>query len=235
MRLPPLEAASSFVNSFFPNCHVAILGGSVSQQLQTPSSDLDIVIIDETYEFPFRKTYREFGWLIEAFVLNRSSYRYFFDVGIDAAIPSLQRMCVEGILLKDSESWGSELINEARNDLQSGPLPWSQEEQDKVRYEITEYLEDLTSGGRQEELFFTVHKLIGLINEFVLRTNRCWMGEGKWMYRSLESYDSAWSSRYFKALGSFYRKGNIVPLSDLILELLAPYGGLLAEGYSEGN
>ena len=43
--MKPIEAARSIITSQFPNCDVALLGGSVARGEATKTSDLDIVIL----------------------------------------------------------------------------------------------------------------------------------------------------------------------------------------------
>ncbi len=90
-KISYMEAAERFVANQFPSCEAAILAGSVVQGGATETSDLDIVILDESGPGPFRRTYKAFGWVIEAFVLTKETYRYFFDQGIDVPF----RRCFE--------------------------------------------------------------------------------------------------------------------------------------------
>ena len=46
--MKPIEAAQNIITSQFPNCDVALLGGSVARGEATKTSDLDIVIVDQS-------------------------------------------------------------------------------------------------------------------------------------------------------------------------------------------
>ncbi|UUZ83359.1 nucleotidyltransferase domain-containing protein [Paenibacillus sp. P26] len=232
-RLSAFEAAVRFIELHYPACEGAILAGSIVIGRATPSSDLDIVIFDESAGFPYRRTYREFGWVIEAFVLTRESYRYFFDQGIDSAIPSLQRMCSDGVLLR-GQGVIEDIVDEARQEWLAGPPAWSREEIDKARYGITETLDDLKGSTKRAECLFIVHKLTSLLSEFLLRVNGQWLGDGKWMSRGLHAWNTSLASRLEEALEAFYRREDRNELARFAAEVLSPYGGFLTEGYTEG-
>ncbi len=46
--MKPIEAAQNIITLQFPNCDVALLGGSVARGEATKTSDLDIVIVDQS-------------------------------------------------------------------------------------------------------------------------------------------------------------------------------------------
>lgn len=234
MRQPAIEAAKQFINTHFPDCNVAILSGSVIQGRETQHSDLDIVIIDDTKTNPFRESFFESDWPIEAFILTNDTYRDLFEINRYQGIPTLQRMCAEGIIIKDDGTAG-EIIDEAREILQKGPMPWTVEEMNLVRYEISECLEDLSGSDCHYENIFVVNKLAGLVHQFVLRMNGCWIGDGKWSVRSLQMYNAAFSNQFFKAFDTFYKTESKDIVIQFVDALLAPYGGRLFEGFSEGK
>ncbi|WP_199622604.1 nucleotidyltransferase domain-containing protein [Paenibacillus alkalitolerans] len=234
MRRTAIEAAEQFVLNHFSDCTVAILSGSVVQGMGTKQSDLDIVIIDDTKTFPFRESFYESGWPIEAFVLTRDTYRDLFEFNVVQGLPSLQRMCAQGIIIKD-DGTASELIDIAREILAKGPMPWTVEEMNRVRYEISECLEDLTGSDCHYESIFIVNKLAGLVHEYVLRMNGCWIGDGKWIVRSLQIYNKQFSDQFLDVLDKFYKTERKEAIIQFIDDILAPNGGRLFEGYSEGK
>jgi hypothetical protein len=232
MRLPSKEAASQFIQYQFPHCNVAILSGSVVTNQDTEHSDLDLVIIDDSQPRPFRASYIEFGWPIEAFILTKETYQYFFEINQFKAIPSLQRMCADGMVLKD-DGTADALIQEAKDMLHQGPLPWTLEELNQARYEITECLEDLTGSAAHDEAIFIVNRMANLVQEFESRVHGYWVGEGKWVVRSLKLYDKTFCHQFLKELDDFYKtekKEGLIAFVDRVLE---PYGGRLFAGFMQ--
>src|SRR6476659_10176637 len=93
-----VNAGRSFVERYFPECSAAFLGGSVIRGEATPTSDLDIVIVTTSKDAPYRESFVEFGWPIEAFVHTKDSLKDFFASDAKRRTPSLQTMCAEGIV-----------------------------------------------------------------------------------------------------------------------------------------
>ncbi|WP_197080977.1 nucleotidyltransferase domain-containing protein [Gordoniibacillus kamchatkensis] len=232
MRLEGKEAALQFIAKHFPDCSVAVLAGSVVTGRATARSDLDLVIFDDSQPSPFRACYREFGWPIEAFVLTTESYRYIFEMNQLRAIPSIQRMCADGTILKD-DGTADALIREAKEMLREGPWPWTEDEILQARYEITECLEDLAGSSSRAEDLFTVNRLAGLVQEMELRMHGCWTGEGKWVVRSLRMYDETFCRELVQELDLFYKMEQKEGLIAFVDRVLAPYGGRLFEGFRQ--
>ncbi len=221
-----------FVAEHFPDCLLAVLGGSVSRAEATDRSDLDIVVLLGSEEDPFRKVYREHGWIIECYAVTPETFREYFDEGIRLGVPSLQRMLVEGLPIRgDDRAEG--IIEEARTDLEYGPMPWSVFEIDRARYTISDYLEDVRGAEESWDRWFSANKLVASLCEFVLRTNNCWLGEGKHLYRALASCSKETAERLAAAMEALYRNDDIAPLERLCLDVLEPFGGYLLEGYEE--
>jgi hypothetical protein len=224
-----VEMAKAYVEKHHPHCGIAILGGSSVTGGSHAASDLDIVIIDDSQEDTFKSTGLEGGRIVEAFVLTTRSYPVYFNEGVQKAIPTLQRICAHGVVLRDDGS-ARGVIAEAKEDLKHGPMPWCEEETDFARYEISEYAADLTKNDNPLECYFIVHKLVTLIAQFVLRTNCRWLGEGKWQLRALREYDESFCGRLMEALEQFHASHNKSGLIRLTAEVLEPYGGVRLDG-----
>ncbi|WP_433942921.1 nucleotidyltransferase domain-containing protein [Paenibacillus sp. SN-8-1] len=232
MRIPGREAAELYILNNFPNCSLAVLGGSGSRKEDNIHSDLDIVILDDTTEIAYHKTIKAYDWIIECFVVTCSSYRDIFNEGIYAANPSLQRMLVEGHVIKCEEE-GIRVIEEARTDLAYGPMPWSLNEINYQRYVITDLLEDIRVGEPTAELWFSVNRLVVALCEFHLRVNQQWIGEGKHLFRALKSFDPNMAETLETALQALYLRKNCDPFEALILRTLGPYGGTILDGFEQ--
>lgn len=232
MKIPSETAARKFLEQTFPDCDVAILAGSSINKEITPQSDLDIVIIYEKQPSSYRQCFFCFDWKIEAFVYNRSSLSFAFEFSRLEGIPTIPRMCAEGIILINDGS-AKEIQDEAKESLESGPVTWTEEEKDHLRFMITDLLDDLTSPINKKEKVFVAHKLFEVISEYVLRANNYWMGHGKWMFRSLRDYDEAFCEQLIQGFQIFIMSGNIEPFTTLIDKVLELHGGKLFEGYKE--
>ncbi|WP_339290886.1 nucleotidyltransferase domain-containing protein [Paenibacillus sp. FSL W8-0187] len=232
MRMEPVEAAERIIQYDYPDCLLAVLGGSASRGEYNEQSDLDIIVIERDGHDFSRKTIEAHGWIAEIFILSLSSYREYFDEGVIAANPSLQRMVVEGTVLHALPE-GEEVQAEARSDLNYGPMPLMLTDINEYRYMLTEYLLDLQSPRRDAEKWFTVHKIAAILCDFVLRVNREWTGEGKTLFRLFNRYDSILGERLEAALTAMYRQDDPSVLMAFTEEMLHPYGGKLLIGYEE--
>lgn len=227
----PIEAAKRFIKDRFPFCDAALLAGSVVRGEATPTSDLDIVVFDCKVTSAYRESLRAFGWPVEVFVHNLQSYKLFFESDAKRARPSLPRMVSEGLILKNSEILPA-IREEAAAIIENGPEMWTEKEIEMKRYFITDTLDDFIGSTKRAEELFIANALADLLHEFVLRTNKHWIGNSKWMIRELTRFDSKFAECFVQAFDTYYRTGEkrlIIKLAESILE---PYGGRLFEGFS---
>ncbi|MDZ5471387.1 nucleotidyltransferase domain-containing protein [Bacillus sp. 31A1R] len=233
-KLKPEEVAQGFINKYFPNCHGALLAGSVVRGEATETSDLDIVVFDKNIPTSYRESFIVFDWPLELFVHNLTSYKAFFESDCERARPSLPRMVSEGLILKDSGILES-IKKESTALLENGPAEWSKETIDTKRYFITDALYDFIGGKDRAEEIFIANTLAELTSEFVLRTNRQWIGASKWIIRSLKQFNHEFAEHFVEAFDTFYKTGDKNKITELVDQVLEPYGGRLFEGYALGK
>ncbi|MCH1627157.1 nucleotidyltransferase domain-containing protein [Ferdinandcohnia quinoae] len=232
--LTPIEAARQFIHTFFPNCQGALLAGSVVRGEETATSDLDIIIFDQTVKTAYRESLIKFGWPIEVFVHHLSSYQTFFENDVKRARPSLPRMVSEGIIIKDTGII-EQIKKEANQILEKGPEEWPLELINTKRYFITDILDDFKGSQNRAEELFIANSLADLSSEFYLRTNQQWIGSSKWVIRSLSQFDKQFADEFVDAFDSFYTSGDKDKVILLVDKVLAPYGGTLFHGFSLGK
>ena len=75
--MKPIEAAQNIITLQFPDCDVALLGGSVARGEATKTSDLDIVIVDQSLTSCYRESFYSNGWPVEVLVHNFETYKTF--------------------------------------------------------------------------------------------------------------------------------------------------------------
>ncbi|GAM13510.1 nucleotidyltransferase domain-containing protein [Mesobacillus selenatarsenatis] len=230
-RLSALETAQKFVKERFPDCDAALLAGSVTRGEATVTSDLDIVIFDKDIPSAYRESLVAYGWPIEVFVHNLHSYKLFFESDVKRARPSLPRMVAEGIVIKKSD-FLPEINDEAKRIIKLGPEEWTKKEIESKRYFITDTLDDFIGTNNKAEELFIAGALAEQLQEFVLRTNKRWVGKSKWVVRELNHYDPVFTGKFVEAFSQYYKTGNkkmVVDMAELVLE---PYGGRLFDGFS---
>lgn len=230
-RMDPIEAARAFVDKHFPDCLAVIVAGSFRRGEDTPTSDLDLVIVTTREESPFRASYRAHGWPVEAFVHTHRSYRQFFAADVARRQASLPAMCAEGAIVRDRDGAAARMQEEAREVLRQGPPPLTPEEIEDLRYGITDALDDFLGCDRPEEGIFVAAQLAEKTADLILLRHRQWLGRGKWLLRALRRHDPTLAGRLAAALQEYARHGDKGGLVAFVDEALAPAGGRLFEGY----
>lgn len=233
-KLNLIETAHQFINKYCPNSQGALLAGSVVRGEATETSDLNIVIFDKNLNSSYRESFIDFGWAIEVFVHNLTSYKSYFESDYQRARPSLPRMVSEGIILKD-DGIIKLVKKEAQVILEKGPEEWPADTIKIKRYFITDALNDFIGCSNREEEIFIANTLDELASEFVLRTNCQWIGASKWVIRSLRHYDEDFADQFVEAFDIFYKTGDKNHVIQLVENILQPYGGQLFDGFSLGK
>ncbi|PFJ06752.1 nucleotidyltransferase [Bacillus cereus] len=233
--MKPIEAAQSIITSQFPNCDVALLGGSVARGEATKTSDLDMVIVDNSLSSCYRESFYSHGWPVEVFVHNFETYKTFFKMDCDRGRPSLPQLVSEGVILKGKYEIVEMLKKEANNLLIKGPEKWNEETMKQKRYFITDTLDDFIGASKREEELFIANLLAELVHEYVLRVNGQWLGNSKWFIRVLRRYDEQYAEQFIAAFDYFYKTGEKSELITFVEKTLKQYGGRVFEGFSIGK
>lgn len=230
-RLEPYEAAKQFISEFYPYCNAALVAGSVVRGEATSTSDLDVIIFDARLPASRRESLFFKGWPVEVFAHNFSSYKLLFEADYERAIPTHQYMVHEGWVIKDNGMMHT-IKQEAKQILEIGPIPWSEETITMKRYFISDALDDFIGTTKRDEGLFIANTLGEWIHEFYLRTNDQWIGESKWIIRALKRFDPFFAEEFVDAFEAYYKnedKEKVILLTD---KVLAPYGGRLFHGFS---
>ena len=230
-----LKAAKKFIDDYFPDCLVAFLGGSVVRGEATKTSDLDIVVISSTIESAYRESLYKYGWPIEVFVHTKESYKVFFKMDIENRVPSLPRMCSEGITLKDVADLAKVIKDEANKLLSQGVMAFTEQELHNQRYLITDRLDDLVGAKNSDQEIFLVNELTEIIANFILVNSGRWKSKGKWIPKSLKQLDEELYLKLMNSLDEFYKKDNKKEFVNFVETQLSRFGGKLFDGYTIGK
>lgn len=229
------EAAAAFIGKRFPECSLAVLTGSAVRGEATPTSDLDIVVIDSGVAGSYRESFREFGWPIETFVHTDESLAAWMEKDIARRRPSMPQMIAEGTLVRGSPARLEELKSFAAAKLALGPAPFTEAEDREERYFITDSLDDLIGSDNHADDVFIVNALLPMVINYQLVKAGRWMTRGKRLRRALFSLDEATAEAYLSAMEDFYVRGNKAAIVSKIETVLAEHGGRLFAGYSAGK
>jgi predicted nucleotidyltransferase len=233
LKIAPFEAAQKFIESEFPNCLGAILSGSVTRGEHNETSDLDIIVIENSSN-AYRESVIKFDWMIEVFVYDVISYKPFFESDQKRARPTLIRMIAEGVILKHHPEI-DRIKQESKLLLLSGPNEWDENTTKRNQYFLTDVLNDFIGCENRLELLCITGTLLERLHEFILRTNKRWIGSSKWIYRELKQFDQVLASEIFSAFNQFYETGEKKQVIELVDLILKPYGGRLFNGFTIGK
>ena len=125
-----------------PQARWALLTGSVITAARTAGSDLDIVVLlpDGDRSAPHRDSRRFRGWPVELFVHDEHTLAHYLAKELAAGKPHLHRMVGTGVVLVgDPAPWPQRCADV----LAAGPPPLAEPERRRIRYGLTNLLDDL--------------------------------------------------------------------------------------------
>ncbi|KMY52829.1 nucleotidyltransferase [Bacillus sp. FJAT-27231] len=230
MRDSIKRIAQQFIVSHYPEADIAWIGGSAVYGNLTTESDIDLIIIDET-ETPRLECYHFLGWKIEAFIYTALSLEFEFQIARNTGMPTIIKMCAEGLLVEDKQGEGKKIQREAKILYEQGPQRWDEDKINEVRYQITDFLSDFRCSEEFEESLFILNMLINRLTELILRADGYWVGEGKWAARSLKSYDKDMCNKLVKYTKIYMNTNDKTELISFIQSTLDNYGGEFFVGY----
>ncbi|MFE3175107.1 nucleotidyltransferase domain-containing protein [Amycolatopsis sp. NPDC059090] len=122
-RSEPVAAAGELAGRLFADARVVIVGGSVLTDRRTPTSDLDLVVISEPRDAPYRHSFRWENWPVEALVHDEQTLRAYCADNLARRWPGIPRLIAEGTLVADHDGLGTQLQAEMRNGWPRAPPP----------------------------------------------------------------------------------------------------------------
>ncbi len=223
-----LSVAEKIFASEFPNAACGFVTGSVVSGQQTPSSDIDMVILynDETSE-SYRDSFTREGWPVEVFVHNLLAQDFFMD---DDMHCTMADMIAKSIVIGPDKELAEARKAKARAIIARGPKPLVKDRIDFKRYMITDKLHDLKHPRNADESQALLAELYIQLSDFYLLANGKWSGTGKHLVRRMNAEDPSFQKRFSETFTRAFA-GDISGLEPLIKEVLNPFGGLLFEGY----
>jgi hypothetical protein len=231
-RMEGFAAARTFLHAYYPDSLAALLFGSVARGEATPTSDLDILIVSSEDTRFYRKSYRDYGWVIEVFIGSQIFNEEKIQRPPVNHSPSYLTSWAEGIILKDHDDFARNLKEKAIRFLERGPDPLTEQQINQYRYVITEWRDDLIDSKSYEEGLFIAYELAAKTAELFLAYNRQWIGERKALYWALQRSEHQIAKQLIVDLEFFYRTGEKERVIAVIGTILDLVGGKLYEGYS---
>jgi len=222
------------VASRYPDYCAVLLAGSHTRGQATAQSDVDLIIFETSRRQAFRESFLHDGVPVEAFVHSFETIQPFFESDRERGRPSLQRMIADSWTIKDHPHLAS-IRKEAIQQLADGPIAWTNSEQERTRYFLSDLLDDFESVTNRAEGLAIASRLYEQSIEFILRANRCYIGQGKWAIRALAEFNEDYASRHTAAFELYYQSDDRREVIELLDAYLAPFGGRYFDGFSLGK
>lgn len=222
--------AENYIEQHFCNSAAVFLAGSVIRKQETPTSDLDIVVVMPTLKRAYRQSVVANEWPIELFVHSLETLHYFFNNNIASRAPSIVQMCAEGEILINQDHLASSIQSDAQTLLKQGPPPLKPQEKESYRYTISDLLEDLKGNQSHAENPFIVSQLVNQTLSYLLAINNHWIGTGKWLFRHLNDFDPGLASVWTQAIDEAYSGAPALLIKE-VERVLNQHGGYLFAGY----
>lgn len=225
------DLAKKISESKYPDASVVFLAGSIVRGEGTPYSDLDLVVIFDKLAAAYRESFYFHSYPVEAFVHDPETLDYFFyEVDRPLGIPSLGQMVVEGIEVTKPNDLSQSLKQLAASVIALGPPKLSEVDIGKLRYNITNLVDDRQPLSKAE-VVASGAGLYKALGGYYLRTNNLWSANGKSIPRMLEQADASLCLRFCTAFEDLFANGRPEMVISLAEALLRANGGFLFDGY----
>ena len=156
---------------------------------------------------------------------------WFFEQDRQDGHPALIGMLTEGVVVGPRPEIARVFKDRAEQISEQGPPPLSTDALRKLRYTITDKLDDLEAERSAAERIAIGAALYPLLVELVLRGNNRWNGSGKWSARLLQETDASPAQQFESAFLNLYNGSDPRSILQLGDTLLKPHGGRLFAGY----
>ncbi|MBA8666785.1 hypothetical protein H1Q59_02625 [Holosporaceae bacterium 'Namur'] len=227
----PLSVIKKLIDERYSVAKAVFWGGSVSQGLGTNASDLDIIIVYERISNSYREAFIYEDWLIDAFIHDPETLGILFRKMKEIGICGTMEMILNGREIMPKSSFSKCIKDLTRENYELRPLIWEKVETDKERFLITDLLDDILYPNSRAEQIASAAKLYEQLARFYFRAQNKWCASGKSILRYIEKDNPDIAYEYSHAFEKAFQGEDVQDLKNLVAKLLAPYGGLLWDGF----
>ena len=232
MKNDIISVANAIRSERYQDASAVFAAGSIVRGEGTASSDLDLVVVYAKLPCAYRESFRYDGYPVEAFVHDPETLEYFFfEVDRPRGIPALPQMVVEGVEIPGPNEMSRALKHAASSLIAAGPPALDAQSEQRMRYFVSDLIDDLRAPRSQEELLGSGSKLYEHLADYHLRRQGQWSATGKAIPRVLRQADPDLSTKYFQNFHTLFTTGDATGVIQLAEELLRAAGGPLFEGY----
>lgn len=227
-----IDVANAIRADRYKDAVAIFAAGSIVRGEGTPFSDLDLVVVYARLSCAYRESFRFDGYPVEAFVHDPTTMEYFFlEVDRPSGVPALPQMIVEGVEVPGPSDMSRDLKPRAVAVIEAGPPALDSESEQRMRYVVSDLLDDLRAPRSNDELIGAGARLYEQLADYHLRRRGLWSAKGKAIPRVLQQADAALCVVYCDAFGELFTRGDPRAVVRLAENLLRESGGPLFDGY----
>lgn len=234
---PPLSPdqaqalAERVVQARFPDADAAFAAGSFFRGEATAMSDLDLVVLHRRLPRAWRESFVFDGVPVEAFVHDDETLPWFFQRDREAGRAAILDMVATGRIVGPRRDRAASLQVDAAALLAAGPPPLEAAQLDRLRYDITDKLDDLAGQRSHAEILAIGAALYGTLAELILRGHGQWTSTGKWVPKLLRRFDRRLAARFSQVFDALFALGAVAPVIEFADDALRVHGGRLFDGH----
>jgi hypothetical protein len=226
-----LKIAVEVLRAHYPDADSAFVAGSFMRGQGSATSDIDLVVLHPSLAQAYRESFIFQDIPVETFVHDPETLLWFLEQDRKDGRPALIGMLIEGVLIGPRQDTGNDFKKRAAQIFAEGPPPLDADAIERLRYAITDKLDDLEADRTPAERIAIGAALYPSLVELALRGNGRWNGNGKWHARLLGQMDVSVARQVETAFLSLYDGSDTQAVLGLAQSLLEQYGGRLFAGY----
>jgi hypothetical protein len=194
-------------------------------------SDVDVIVVLSRVANAFRETFSSNGFLFDAHVYDPETLHYTMRSEQRNGFAILAGKVDQARVLPEPCELASKLKEIARQVIGSGPAPppsW-----DRPRRVLSAVISDLERCADPDEQRIIAMDLYVKTMDVFLRCHGQFAGQGRYLVRSVRTYDALFFDRGRAALARVFEDGAVSALLQLAREVLDLIGGPLTAGYRQ--
>jgi hypothetical protein len=226
-----VEIGVEVLAAHYPDADSAFVAGSLMRRQGSATSDIDLVVLHPSPVQAHRESFIFQGIPVETFVHDPETLSWFLEQDRKGGHPALIGMLMEGVLIGPRQDIARDFKKRALKMFVEGPPLLNTDAIERLRYAITDKLDDLETDRTPAERIAIGAALYPLLAELALRGNSRWTGSGKWHARLLNQMDVSVAQQVETAFLSLYDGSDPQAVLRLSKNLLEQHGGRLFSGY----
>ena len=226
-----LEHAVQALAARYPDADSAFVAGSLMRGQGSATSDIDLIVLHSFLPQAYRESFIFEDIPVETFVHDPETLSWFLEQDRKDGHPALIGMLIEGVLIGPRQDIGLDFKQRALRMFAEGPPPLSTDAISRLRYMITDKLDDLGADRSPGEIIAIGAALYPLLVELTLRGSGRWNGSGKWNARLLSEMDVSVSQQFERAFLDLYNGSDTRSVLRLADKVLEQHGGRLFSGF----